>query len=175
MGHEPCLLLKVEFRFASPEGRRDPPPWRCPGRDRAWRETGRLTYEINVQQYACAGLNFGIYYDRSPIIAYDGVSPPPYTMGSFTPSTVPGCRTPHLWCADNVSLYHVGPEFTLLRFDPAADVMPLVRAASERKVPLKLLDVAAPAEIIREAVLVLLRPDQHVGWRGQARQPIHWP
>ena len=63
----------------------------------------------------------------------------------------------------------------LLRFDPAADVMPLVRAASERKEPLKLLDVAAPAEIIREAVLALLRPDQHVGWRGQARQPIHWP
>ncbi len=27
-------------------------------------EVGRLTYEINVQQYACAGLNFGTYYDR---------------------------------------------------------------------------------------------------------------
>ena len=35
------------------------------------REVGRLTYEINVQQYACAGLNFGTYYDRSPIIAND--------------------------------------------------------------------------------------------------------
>ena len=40
--------------------------------ERARREIGRLTYEINVQQYACAGLNFGTYYDRSPIIAYDG-------------------------------------------------------------------------------------------------------
>jgi hypothetical protein len=62
----------------------------------------------------------------------------------------------------------MGPEFTLLRFGPAADVMPLVRAASERKVPLKLLDVAAPAEIIREAVLVLSRPDQHAVWRGHS-------
>src|SRR4051794_16895012 len=35
-------------------------------------EVGRLTYEINVQQYACAGLNFGTYYDASPIIVYDG-------------------------------------------------------------------------------------------------------
>jgi len=135
--------------------------------DRARQETGRLTYEINVQQYACAGLNFGTYYDRSPIIAYDGVSPPPYTMGSFTPSTVPGCRTPHLVCADGVSLYdRMGGEFTLLRLDPETDVMPLARAAGERSVPLKVLDIAAPASIAREAVLVLSRPDQHVAWRG---------
>ena len=85
--------------------------------------SGRLAYEINVQQYACAGLNFGTYYDRSPIIAYDGAEHPAYTMDSYTPSTVPGCRTPHLWCEDGSSLYDaMGPEFTLLRFDPAIDV-----------------------------------------------------
>ena len=44
---------------------------------------------------------------------------PAYTMDSYTPSTVPGCRTPHLWCGDGGSLYDaMGPEFTLLRFDP---------------------------------------------------------
>ena len=134
---------------------------------RARLETGQLTYEINVQQYACAGLNFGTYYDRSPIIAYDGASPPPYTMNSYTPSTVPGCRTPHLWCADGASLYDaMGPEFTLLRFDPAADAKPLARAAGERKLPLKVIDVAAPAAMARDGVLVLSRPDQHVAWRG---------
>src|SRR5256885_2506107 len=81
-------------------------------------EVGRLTYQINVQQYACAGLNFGSYYDRSPIIVYDGAKPPGYTMSSYTPSTVPGCRTPHFWCEDGSSLYDaMGSEFTLLRFD----------------------------------------------------------
>jgi 2-polyprenyl-6-methoxyphenol hydroxylase-like FAD-dependent oxidoreductase len=135
--------------------------------ERVRQEVGRLTYDINVQQYACAGLNFGSYYDRSPIIAYDGASPPPYTMGSYTPSTVPGCRTPHIWDADGVSLYdRMGPEFTLLRFDPAADALPLVRAAGERGVPLRLLDVAVPAAMARDAKLVLSRPDQHVAWRG---------
>ena len=94
-----------------------------PAGEAARREIGRLTYEINVQQYACAGLNFGSYYDRSPIIAYDGAEHPAYTMNSYTPSTVPGCRTPHLWCEDGRSLYDaMGPEFTLLRFDPAIDV-----------------------------------------------------
>lgn len=135
--------------------------------ERVRREIGQLTYDINVQQYACAGLNFGSYYDRSPIIAYDDATPPTYTMGSYTPSTVPGCRTPHFWCAGGVSLYdRMGAEFTLLRFDPTVDVEPLTRAAEKRKVPLELCDVAAPAEMVREGALVLSRPDQHVGWRG---------
>jgi 2-polyprenyl-6-methoxyphenol hydroxylase-like FAD-dependent oxidoreductase len=135
--------------------------------ERVRRDIGQLTYEINVQQYACAGLNFGAYYDRSPIIAYDGAAPPPYTMGSYTPSTVPGCRTPHLWCPDGTSLYDaMGSEFTLLRFDPATDIEPLVRAARERNVPLKVLEVEVPAEMACEGALVLSRPDQHVAWRG---------
>src|SRR5262249_11469666 len=41
-----------------------------PRGSRAREEVGRLAYETNVQQYACAGLNFGTYYDSSPIIAY---------------------------------------------------------------------------------------------------------
>jgi 2-polyprenyl-6-methoxyphenol hydroxylase-like FAD-dependent oxidoreductase len=134
--------------------------------ERARRQTGRLTYEINVQQYACAGLNFGTYYDRSPIIAYDGTEPPAYTMSSYTPSTVPGCRTPHLWCKDGSSLYDaMGPEFTLLRFDSAVDVAALELAARDRGVPLKLLDVE-PAAAAFDGLLVLSRPDQHVAWRG---------
>jgi 2-polyprenyl-6-methoxyphenol hydroxylase-like FAD-dependent oxidoreductase len=131
-------------------------------------EVGRLAYEINVQQYACAGLNFGTYYDRSPIIAYDGAEHPAYTMSSYTPSTVPGCRTPHLWREDGASLYDaMGPEFTLLRFDPAADVTALEAAARKRGVPLKLLEVTQPeAGILNGAKLLLSRPDQHVAWRG---------
>jgi 2-polyprenyl-6-methoxyphenol hydroxylase-like FAD-dependent oxidoreductase len=99
-------------------------------------EVGRLAYDINVQQYACAGLNFGTYYDRSPIIAYDGAAQPAYTMSGYTPSTVPGCRTPHLWLGNGGSLYDaMGPEFTLLRF-AAADVAALEAAARHRGLPL---------------------------------------
>ncbi len=60
---------------------------------------GKEAYELNVQQFCCAGLNFGYFYDGSPIIAYDGEAPPAYSMGEFTPSTVPGCRAPHFWLA----------------------------------------------------------------------------
>jgi hypothetical protein len=136
----------------------------------ARRAVGHLAYEINVQQYACAGLNFGTYYDRSPIIAYDGAEHPPYTMSSYTPSTVPGCRTPHLWCEDGRSLYDaMGPEFTLLRFDSTVDVAGCEAAARDRGVPLKVLDVERPANAtFYGGSLVLSRPDQHVAWRGDA-------
>jgi len=139
-----------------------------PAGEAARQEVGRLAYEINVQQYACAGLNFGTYYDRSPIIAYDGAEQPSYTMNSYTPSTVPGCRTPHLRCRDGQSLYDaMGPEFTLLRFDPAIDVAALEAAARDRGVPLRVLDVERPTTAIFYGEgLVLSRPDQHVAWRG---------
>jgi 2-polyprenyl-6-methoxyphenol hydroxylase-like FAD-dependent oxidoreductase len=139
-----------------------------PQGERAREQVGRLTYEINVQQYACAGLNFGTYYDRSPIIAYDGAGHPAYTMDHYTPSTVPGCRTPHLWREDGSSLYDaMGEGFTLLRFDPLVDVEALEMAARARGVPLKILDIEKSSAVISDGnALVLSRPDQHVAWRG---------
>ena len=127
-------------------------------------------YAINVRQYACAGLNFGTYYDRSPIIAYDGTTCPPYTMASYTPSIVPGCRTPHLWLGKKKSLYDaLGPEFTLLRLHQAIDAAPLVAAAARRRMPLAVLDIdATDAADVYSRKLVLSRPDQHIAWSGDA-------
>jgi 2-polyprenyl-6-methoxyphenol hydroxylase-like FAD-dependent oxidoreductase len=129
---------------------------------------GKALYDLNVKQYCCAGLNFGYFYEDSPLIAYDGEAPPAYTMDSFTPSTVPGCRTPHLWLDDGRSLYDaMGPEFTLLRIDPSADTRPLEEAAARRGMPLAVLDVkSAEAPALYRHALVLSRPDQHVAWRG---------
>ncbi len=129
---------------------------------------GRALYDLNVNQYCCGGLNFGYFYDVSPIIAYDGEAAPPYTMYDFTPSTVPGCRTPHTWLGDGRSLYDtLGPDYTLLRLDPALDVAPLLAAARQRAIPLAVLDVDTPgARTLYKRKLVLSRPDQHVAWRA---------
>ena len=95
-----------------------------------------------MKQYCCGGLNFGYFYDHSPLIAYDGEAPPGYGMDSFTPSTVPGCRTPHVWLDDGRSLYDaMGPEYTLLRLAPGVDTRLFEDAARQRKVQLALLDV----------------------------------
>lgn len=144
-----------------------------PEGEEARNELGRRTYELNVQQYAAAGLNFGYFYDDSPITAYDGGEHPPYTMGSFTPSTVPGCRTPHVWLRDGQSLYDaMGPEYTLLRIDPDVDVEPLLCAARECGFPLDLVDVdSEEAGDVYDHKLVLSRPDRHVAWRGEDVPP----
>jgi hypothetical protein len=91
-------------------------------------------------------------------------------MHDFTPSTVPGCRAPHVWLADGRSLYDaLGPYYTLIRTDPAVDVAGLVAAAAKRGMPLTLLDIDAPeAHTLYARRLTLVRPDQHVAWRGDA-------
>jgi len=130
-------------------------------------ELGRRLVEMNTPQFCCGGLNFGSFYEGSPIIAYDGEKAPGYTMYDFTPSTVPGCRTPHVWLSDGRSLYDaMGADFTLLRFDRSVGVSGLVEAAALRGVPLAVLDVEA--EMPYREKLVLSRPDQHVAWRGDA-------
>lgn len=131
---------------------------------------GQASYELNVQQFCCAGLNFGYFYDASPLIVADGEAPPAYTMGSFTASTVPGCRAPHFRLADGRSLYDAfGPDYTLLRTDAGADAEPLLAAARARGVPMTLLDVAGEAlPAAYRHRLVLCRADQHVAWRSDA-------
>lgn len=138
---------------------------------RAARERiAREAYELNVQQFAAAGLNFGYSYDRSPIISYDGEQPPAYSMGSFVPSTVPGCRAPHFWLDDATSVYdRFGQGYTLLCLGDPSDIAPLRDAMSDAGVPLTVIDVpggvAGPAY---QYDFVLCREDQHIAWRGNA-------
>jgi 2-polyprenyl-6-methoxyphenol hydroxylase-like FAD-dependent oxidoreductase len=129
---------------------------------------GREAYEINVGQFCCGGLNFGYFYSASPIIAYDGEPAPAYDIYKFRQSTVPGCRTPHLWLRDGRSLYDVlGADFTLLRLDPKVEITGLVEAATHRGLPMSVIDVDADeAPTLYPHKLLISRPDQHVAWRG---------
>ena len=129
---------------------------------------GREAYDINVGQFCCGRLSFGYFHPDSPIIAYDSETAPTYSIDQFSQSTVPGCRTPHLWLRDGRSFYDVlGSDFTLLRFDPRVEIGGLVGAAAHRGVPMAVVDVdAADAGALYPCKLLLSRPDQHVAWRG---------
>lgn len=132
---------------------------------------GQEYRDTNVGQFCAAGLNFGYFYDASPIIDYgDREQPPDYTMGSFEPSTAPGCRAPHIWLGGERSVYDgFGPGYTLLRLDREVDVAAFVKACRRRDVPLAVIDVppeVAP-DIYRHA-LVLCRADQHIAWRDNS-------
>ncbi|MFB6674578.1 FAD-dependent monooxygenase [Streptomyces sp. NPDC056390] len=128
---------------------------------------GKLAYDLNVQQFAAAGLNFGYIYEDSPIIVPGGTAPE-YTMGSYTPSTVPGCRLPHHWLADGSSLYdHLGPWYTLValdHFDAAENWAREARAAGLPVVVARFPDGAEDPAYTTPFLIV--RRDQHVAWRG---------
>jgi hypothetical protein len=52
-------------------------------------------------------------------------------MGTFTSTTVPGCRVPYVWIEGQRSLYDaMGPDYTLLRLDPTAGVSGIVAEAA---------------------------------------------
>ena len=150
-----------------------PPEVEMPGPegDAVRARIGQEAYDLNVHQYCCGGLNFGYFYAGSPIIAYDGGEHPSYTMYDFTPSTVPGCRAPHFFLPNGVSLHdRLGRDYSLLRFDPTTDVEALLEAAKQRGVPLALVDLPDESRgDLYPHKLALVRPDQHIAWRGDAQ------
>jgi 2-polyprenyl-6-methoxyphenol hydroxylase-like FAD-dependent oxidoreductase len=94
---------------------------------------------------------------------YDGVEGDPLI---YQPTTAPGARLPSVVLQGGSALYdRLGPWFTLLRFGDA-DPSPLIDAAPA---PLETVVVDDPSiASIYEATLVLVRPDTHVAWRGNA-------
>src|SRR6202035_1287674 len=67
----------------------------------------------------------------------------------------------------------LGPEYTLIRLDRAVAVSGLVEAAARRGGPLPVLDLDAPdAYALYGRKLVLVRPDRHVAWRGDAEPAV---
>ncbi|TAL75616.1 MAG: FAD-dependent oxidoreductase [Burkholderiaceae bacterium] len=131
-------------------------------------EIGRHAYQLNVQQFCCAGLNFGYYYTDSPILVFDDETAPSYSMGDFTESTVPGCRLPHFWLRDGRSIYDaLGLGYTLLRVRRAPDPAGLATAAQRVGMPLEIINVSQEnLPGIYQHTLVLCRTDQHVAWRS---------
>jgi 2-polyprenyl-6-methoxyphenol hydroxylase-like FAD-dependent oxidoreductase len=126
-----------------------------------------LTREFNIP-----GITFGVRYDGSPIVVSDGTAPPPDEPNVYVPTACPGGRAPHHWMPDGGSLFDLfGRDFTLLVTTPdAAAARGFTDSAAALGVPLKTINL--PQKGIRElyeADLALIRPDQHVAWRGPCR------
>lgn len=122
-----------------------------------------------AEEFASLGIQLGARYDGSPVVVGDGTAPPPDRPEEYVPTACPGGRAPHVWLPDGASLYdRLGSGFTLLRLRSGApDTAPLAAAGAARGVPVSVLDV--PVDEARDLYgcdLALVRPDQHVAWRG---------
>jgi 2-polyprenyl-6-methoxyphenol hydroxylase-like FAD-dependent oxidoreductase len=122
------------------------------------------------EEFASIGIQLGARYDGSPIVVSDGTAPPPDDPTVYRPSACPGGRAPHLFLGRGDSLFdHFGRSFTLLRLAGNADIGPLAAAAKARGIPFTQFNVGlADGRTLYEADLALIRPDQHVAWRGNA-------
>jgi 2-polyprenyl-6-methoxyphenol hydroxylase-like FAD-dependent oxidoreductase len=122
-------------------------------------QPGENTYE---------GIYLDYRYGGSPIVCSDGSAEPASDPLRYRPSTWPGARPPSLVLADGGQLFdRFGPEFTLV--DTAGDgrADALLAAAAEQGLPVR--HVVVGQDRVRELWerdLVLVRPDQHVAWRG---------
>jgi len=137
-----------------------------PEAERARAALGEQVMVEDAPQYLSAGLQLGERYEPSPIVCASPTPPPEDRWDSYTPLDRPGARAPHVWLAPDRSLYDLlGAGFTLLVFGEAKGVAALETAAAARKMPLKTVRLEARHELYRTA-LVLVRPDQHIAWRG---------
>lgn len=121
--------------------------------------------EVKRGEFHSLGLVLGYHYAGSPAVVDDGSEVPAHEPSTYHGSARPGARLPHRWLPDGTSLYdHLGAGFTLLRFDAQVDVEPVRAAADRLGIPFEVLDLTDPGGY--GAPLLLVRPDQHVAWRG---------
>jgi 2-polyprenyl-6-methoxyphenol hydroxylase-like FAD-dependent oxidoreductase len=116
------------------------------------------------------GAELGYRYVDSPIIC-NIPGGPEHLFREYQPTTWPGARLPHVWLDDGTPMQDRIPDgYTILMLGRTkADLSGLERAIRSRGAPATVLDV--PDRIAREIYgydLILLRPDMHIVWRGNA-------
>lgn len=124
-----------------------------------------------IKHFAPIGVHLGYRYENSPLIIADGSPPPPVETATYTPTARPGHRAPHAFLDSGRSTLDLfGKGFCLLRFGSSPiDATGFLDAARAVHLPLTIVDIDDPAvTLLYERRLVLVRPDGHVAWRGDA-------
>ena len=114
------------------------------------------------------GVELGYRYDESPIIFVEK-DPPAIDPIEYRASTSPGVRLPHLFLDDGSSVHEkLGLYYTLVALEDF-ETRPVEQIAAELSVPLTILRLhQKDLKKIYERNFMLVRPDQHVAWRGDA-------
>lgn len=119
------------------------------------------------------GIHFGYRYDASPIVCSEDGPAPAWDWRRITSTTWPGCRVPSVRLPDGSALFDLlGRDLTLVDLSGENAGKPLVDEAVLNEIPVKHLPIDSDdARQAWERSLVLVRPDQHVAWRGSSRPP----
>ncbi|GAA4742429.1 FAD-dependent oxidoreductase [Nocardioides endophyticus] len=129
--------------------------------------TADALQRTKAEEFYSLGLTLGYGYAGSPIVA-GAEAEPPMDATTYVPSTRPGARLPHVWLDAHTALYdRLGRGLTVLHpgTGPAPAALERFRAAARtRAVPLEV--VARDDDGLGADEVLLVRPDQHITWRG---------
>ena len=141
----------------------------APAGDAVRAATGRRIAAIGNAENESFGIELGYAYPESEVVCSDPGADIPDDPLHYTPTTAPGARMPSVLTDDGVPIFdRLGLWFTLACFGaPASEA--LMAAAARRGIPLEVLRIDDP-DIVRVygRGLLLVRPDQHIAWRGAA-------
>jgi 2-polyprenyl-6-methoxyphenol hydroxylase-like FAD-dependent oxidoreductase len=142
-----------------------------PGADSesARREAARRIAALGNAENESYGIEYGYAYRDSPAICTDPDADIPSDPLRYQPSTAPGVRLPSVLLAGDTPIYdRLGAWFTLL-CSGAPPSSEMIEAAATRGLPLDVLSVEEPELVsVYGRGLLLVRPDQHIAWRGAA-------
>jgi 2-polyprenyl-6-methoxyphenol hydroxylase-like FAD-dependent oxidoreductase len=146
-----------------------------PAGDAARADFGRRYTNAMRREWFSTGIHLSYRYEHSPIVVSDGTPEPPDDPAIHVATSRPGHRAPHVWlAADGRSTLDLfGRGFVLMRLgDTAPAAAAFLAAAAARKVPVTVFESSQPDLVhAYEKPLVLVRPDGHVAWRGEAFPP----
>jgi 2-polyprenyl-6-methoxyphenol hydroxylase-like FAD-dependent oxidoreductase len=115
------------------------------------------------------GIELGYAYAASPAICAEPGAAIPDDPLRYEPTTAPGVRLPQVVLPDGAPLLdRLGRWFTFVCCGGAQPSDALLSAAARRGVPITVLKLETP-ELARlyGKDLLLVRPDQHIAWRGR--------
>lgn len=123
-------------------------------------------------EFVIPGIHLGTRYESSSLVASEEGVPMPDNPNLYMPSARPGHRAPHVWLGDESLYDRFGMGFTLLCTEAEslnAHDERMADAAKRAHAALKV--VCIDDEMVRKSYekrFVLIRPDLHVAWRGDA-------
>ena len=129
---------------------------------------GEVCLEHAVLEFDSPGIQLGVCYGGSAVIPYDGALPPD-DSNRYVPTSTPGARMPHVGLDEATStLDKARGTFTLFKLgDAGIDTGLFEQEANKLNIPFTTVNIAEPE--VRDSYghdLVLIRPDQHIAWRG---------
>jgi hypothetical protein len=120
-------------------------------------------------EFHSLGLTLGYDYEGSSIVATEPGRRDGFDDKTYIPTARPGHRLPHFWFGPGDSLFdHLGRGFSLIGDLSVPVAKSIMAAADQLALPLCGVDLGAGGRPdLFDVPLVLVRPDQHVAWRGE--------